>query len=87
MLKNSKKFILYALYILSLSSVFIVFCPTISFGAYPKLIATIISAFDTIETWLVRIATPAAAVSVRYRSFHAEIQLSEMKKEFVQAKK
>ena len=75
MFKNLRKFIIYALYVLSLSSIFIVFFPTISFGAYPKLIATIISAFDTIETWLVRIATPAAAVSVRYRSFYAEIQL------------
>ena len=74
MLNKFRKYIIYILYILSLSSIFIIFCPTFSFGAYPKLIATIISAFDTIETWLVRIATPAAAVSVRYWGFHAEIQ-------------
>jgi len=74
MLKHSKKLALYILYILSLSSVLVIFYPTFSFGAYPKLIATIISAFDTIETWIVRIATPAAAVSVRYRCIYAEIQ-------------
>ena len=39
------------------------FC-TFSFGAYPKLVNTITSAFETIESWLLRISTPAAAVAV-----------------------
>lgn len=39
------------------------FC-TFSFGAYPKLVNTITSAFTMIKTWLIRIATPAAAVAV-----------------------
>lgn len=39
------------------------FC-TLSFGAYPKLVTTITNAFETIETWILRIATPAAAVAV-----------------------
>ena len=39
------------------------FC-TFSFGAYPKLVNTITSAFKTIESWLLRISTPAAAVAV-----------------------
>jgi len=70
-----------------LSSIITIFSPTISFGAYPKLVATIINGFDTVETWLIRIATPAAAVSVRYRNIHAEIQLPETRREFVPAKK
>lgn len=37
---------------------------TNSFAAYPKLISTIIAAFDQIKTWILRISTPAAAVSV-----------------------
>lgn len=37
---------------------------TISFGAYPALISTIMNAFDKIKTWLIRLATPAAAVAV-----------------------
>ena len=39
------------------------FC-TFSFGVYPKLVNTITSAFKTIESWLLRISTPAAAVAV-----------------------
>ncbi len=39
------------------------FC-TFSFGAYPKLVNTITSAFKAIESWLLRISTPAAAVAV-----------------------
>ena len=36
----------------------------ISFAAYPKLISTLTTAFESIETWLIRISTPAAAVAV-----------------------
>ena len=39
------------------------FC-TFSFGVYPKLVNTITSAFKTIESWLLRISTPAAADAV-----------------------
>ena len=39
------------------------FC-TFSFGAYPKLVNTITSAFKTIESWLLRIVTPVASVAV-----------------------
>ena len=35
-----------------------------SFAAYPKLISTLNSAFQRIESWLVSLATPAAAVAV-----------------------
>lgn len=43
------------------------------FGAYPKLVNTIIAAFDQIKTWIIRIATPAAAVAVRFWSFYEKI--------------
>ena len=33
-------------------------------AAYPTLISTIMNAFEKIETWLIRLATPAAAVAV-----------------------
>lgn len=39
------------------------FC-NFSFGAYPKLVNTITNAFETIESWLLRISTPAAAIAV-----------------------
>lgn len=35
-----------------------------SFAAYPKLISTLNSAFEKIESWLVSLSTPAAAVAI-----------------------
>ena len=58
------KKIYYTIYTLFLSFIFLNSFCTFSFGAYPKLVNTITSAFETIETWLLRIATPAAAVAV-----------------------
>ena len=37
---------------------------TISYAAYPALISTIFNAFDKIKSWLIRLATPAAAVAI-----------------------
>ncbi len=44
--------------------IFIFIFSNISFSAYPKLITTLNSAFEKIESWLVSLATPAAAVAV-----------------------
>ena len=49
-------FILVFIYILIFNS----FC----FAADPKLITTIKKAFESIESWLLKISTPAAAVAV-----------------------
>ena len=35
-----------------------------SFAAYPKLVSKLNTAFETIESWLIKISTPAAAVAV-----------------------
>lgn len=54
-------FIFYTLFIF----IIFYFCfYTFSLSAYPKLVNTLIDAFETIKTWIVRIATPAAAVAV-----------------------
>ncbi len=54
----------YIIQIIILAFIFLnCFC-TFSFGAYPKLVNTITSAFKTIESWLLKISTPAAAVAV-----------------------
>lgn len=58
------KKVYYIIYTLFLSFVLLNFFCTFSFGAYPKLVNTITSAFETIESWLLRISTPAAAVAV-----------------------
>lgn len=44
-----------------------------SFAAYPKLITTLSEAFEAVETWLLKISTPAAAVAVRYRCVYEKI--------------
>lgn len=44
--------------------IFIFIFSNFSFAAYPKLISTLNSAFQKIESWLVSLATPAAAVAV-----------------------
>ena len=58
------KKIYYTIYVFLLTFVFLNCLSTFSFGAYPKLVTTITNAFDSIETWLIRISTPAAAVAV-----------------------
>ena len=55
----------YILYILIISLILILFCSPNSFAlGDPKLISTINSAFEDIESWILKIATPAAAVAV-----------------------
>ena len=58
-MKQKKLFILLFLFIIFYFS----FC-TISYGAYPGLINTLMNAFEKIQTWLVKLSTPAAAVAV-----------------------
>ncbi len=43
---------------------FIVFYSTTVYSAAPKLINKLNSAFEDIEEWLIKLATPAAAVAV-----------------------
>ena len=67
-LKNNiktKPIYFYGLYILLLFFIFLVFSSSITFAlGDPKLISTINSAFQDIESWILKIATPAAAVAV-----------------------
>ena len=59
---NKKKFLI--LYFLILFIIFYFSFCTISYGAYPGLINTLMNAFEKIQTWLVKLSTPAAAVAV-----------------------
>ena len=55
---------------------FIIFLFTFSnsgFCAYPKLVSKLSSGFEQIKTWIIKIATPAAAVAVRFWSFYEKI--------------
>ncbi len=53
---------------------------TISFGAYPALISTIMNAFDKIKTWLIKLATPAAAVAVSTGLFMRKFSFGDEEK-------
>ena len=59
---NRKKF--FILFFLILFIIFYFGFSNISYAAYPGLITTIMNAFEKIQTWLVKLATPAAAVAV-----------------------
>jgi len=47
-----------------LSAIILMSLSNFCYAAYPKLVTTITNAFETRETWILRIATPAAAVAV-----------------------
>jgi hypothetical protein len=46
------------------SIIFILLLSTNSFAAYPQLVTKLNGAFGKIETWLISLSTPAAAVAV-----------------------
>mgnify|MGYP004629912033 CR=1 FL=1 len=53
------KFIFFLTFIL-----FIVFLSSYSYAADPKIVTTIKKGFESIESWILKISTPAAAVAV-----------------------
>ena len=59
-----KKFYFYAKFICFLFIIILFTYPSNSFAAYPKLITTLSEAFESVENWLLKISTPAAAVAV-----------------------
>ena len=58
------KKIFYIICILVFTSICVFVFSTNIYAATPKLINTITKAFENIEDWLLKIATPAAAVAV-----------------------
>lgn len=58
-MRKRKKFIFFLLIV-----IFIVFISSVSYAADPKIVTTIKKGFESIESWLLKIATPAAAVAV-----------------------
>lgn len=61
----SKKTLFYVLFIIILSIIFISSLSSVTLAAYPKLVSKLINGFETIKDWIIKIATPAAAVAVR----------------------
>lgn len=57
--------------------IFIFALNTYSFAADPKLVSTINKAFEKIESWLLKIATPASAVAVGTGVFMKKFSFGE----------
>ena len=52
------------MFIFLLSSYIILVLSSTAFGATPKLVTKLNSAFEDMESWIIKISTPAAAVAV-----------------------
>lgn len=63
------KYIFYFLFILFFSLICIYIFSNTVFAAEPKLVSTLNKAFEKIEDWLIKLATPAAAVAVASGAF------------------
>lgn len=65
---NYQKTILFSKYILLLTLLFFIFSPSFSkaalFDSTPEIVDKLNSAFEQIEKWLLKLATPSAAVAV-----------------------
>ncbi len=61
-MKKKLLFYLFSILFIAFSIIFS-YC-LISFAAYPKLITTILDAFENIKGYLIAIATPVAAVAI-----------------------
>jgi len=68
-----KRFLFFSKFTFILFLIFVLIFSTNSFGAYPKLVSKLLSAFEAIKSWIIKIATPAAAVAVRYRNIYEKI--------------
>ena len=61
-MKNKKIF--YLIFILIFTNLLIITFSINTYAATPKLVNTITGAFENVEGWILKIATPAAAVAV-----------------------
>lgn len=58
------KKITHLIFLILLFFIFFCFLTQTSYAADPKLISTLKKAFEQIESWIIKISTPAAAVAV-----------------------
>ena len=74
---NIKKKILY---IVTFTCIIMICCVTNSYAAYPKLITKLQDAFDSIQTWLLALATPAAGISIATGAFMKKFSFGDDEK-------
>lgn len=77
-MKNKKKlfFIVFCLFLAFL----FVCAPTNLYAATPKLVKTLTNAFEDIEDWILKLATPAAAVAVGVGLFMKKFSFGDEEK-------
>ena len=68
-----KKFFNYTFFILFIAIAILFAFSFPVYGAYPKLINKLISAFENIKSYIVAIATPIATVAIRFWFLNAKI--------------
>ena len=54
--------------------------PKCTFAAYPTLIAKLQGAFDSIQSWLLALATPAAGISIATGAFMKKFSFGDDEK-------
>ena len=70
----SNKKIFYIKFIIIFVGLLILLSSTNIFAAStPKLVSTLQKAFESMEEWLIKLATPAAAVAVRNRIIYEKV--------------
>lgn len=70
-MKNKKIFLIIFTLLLFIILIFVL--TNYSFCADQKLVNTMKKAFEQIQDWLIKLATPAAAVAVRCRCFYEKV--------------
>lgn len=68
------------LYIVTFTFIIMVCCISNSYAAYPKLITKLQDAFDSIQTWLLALATPVAGISIATGAFMKKFSFGDDEK-------
>lgn len=67
-------------YIITIALILVMSFDTKSNAAYPKLISTLQNAFESIQTWLLALATPAAGISIATGAFMKKFSFGDDEK-------
>jgi len=58
----------------------LIFCNKYSYAAYPTLVSKLQKAFDSIQSWLLALATPAAGISIATGAFMKKFSFGDDEK-------
>lgn len=68
------------IYIFTFTIIILICSVTNSYAAYPKLITKLQDAFDSIQSWLLALATPAAGISIATGAFMKKFSFGDDEK-------